>query len=553
MKFYDPRSSQEEIEREEDEDEETKTLNWNLEVLADVFPDITPSALHDMLSNVSAESRMEIVADAALRGGLSKYSTPPGQQDAEAEKDKEIALEEEKFKTPQYQKAVKAVCYSEFKSLKPRHIRQVLKENHLSYRRARPVLLKMDAPRPRWMFLRSSKTVNADSHPYIITLANGNLAVRCTGSAVLDRELYTLFVQPVMTQRRRVQEARDRAYARLLNASEAAAADSLYECECCYDSVPFEDITFCSAKEQCHTLCSTCVQRTVHEAVYGQGWARTADVNHGTVKCFAPSASECHGIISADQVCQALCSTGANSAADWTTFSSRCAEASIRESRLAVHNCPFCSYAEAEYEPSSPVWPVLRFFFYLAMHVFLGMTEFKTAEMLRSSLRRIRLKRHGLKFHCQAPGCGITSCLRCSAQWRDPHVCFEAKLTSLRTAVEDSATDVVKRTCLSCGLAFVKESGCNKMKCTCGHSMCYLCRETIDDGYQHFCQHFRERGMGKCESCDKCELYGEQNVDEEVQTAVEKTQAKLHDEEPELKPRPSNVELWIDYFIEWIA
>jgi hypothetical protein len=44
---------------------------------------------------------------------------------------------------------------------------------------------------------------------------------------------------------------------------------------------------------------------------------------------------------------------------------------------------------------------------------------------------------------------------------------------------------VCYRTCWKCGKKFIKEDGCNKMKCTCGALMCYICRQPVKD-YSHF-------------------------------------------------------------------
>lgn len=78
-------------------------------------------------------------------------------------------------------------------------------------------------------------------------------------------------------------------------------------------------------------------------------------------------------------------------------------------------------------------------------------------------------------------------------------------------------TGAIKRTCPKCNVSFVKSAGCNKLVCVCGYQMCYLCRADLgQEGYQHFCQHFRAAG-GQCKECEKCDLY--RNEDE---TAVVK-------------------------------
>lgn len=42
------------------------------------------------------------------------------------------------------------------------------------------------------------------------------------------------------------------------------------------------------------------------------------------------------------------------------------------------------------------------------------------------------------------------------------------------------------RTCPNCNNKFLKESGCNRMKCICGTCICYICKKEISDCYDHF-------------------------------------------------------------------
>lgn len=38
--------------------------------------------------------------------------------------------------------------------------------------------------------------------------------------------------------------------------------------------------------------------------------------------------------------------------------------------------------------------------------------------------------------------------------------------------------------------------------------MCYVCRQGLaQEGYHHFCQHFRDRPGEQCRECQKCDLY----------------------------------------------
>ena len=116
------------------------------------------------------------------------------------------------------------------------------------------------------------------------------------------------------------------------------------------------------------------------------------------------------------------------------------------------------------------------------------------------------------------------------APWHDPHECYSSQVQSLRLTLERATTDAVKRTCPQCNLGFVKLEGCNKLVCLCGYSMCYVCREGLaQEGYHHFCPHFRERPGSKCTECDKCDLYRTEDDDIVVKKAKEKAEREWWD------------------------
>ena len=46
-------------------------------------------------------------------------------------------------------------------------------------------------------------------------------------------------------------------------------------------------------------------------------------------------------------------------------------------------------------------------------------------------------------------------------------------------------TAALVRVCNKCKKEFLKEDGCNKMKCPCGNSQCYICSKDVVD-YGHF-------------------------------------------------------------------
>ncbi|KAF2880357.1 hypothetical protein ILUMI_25820, partial [Ignelater luminosus] len=55
----------------------------------------------------------------------------------------------------------------------------------------------------------------------------------------------------------------------------------------------------------------------------------------------------------------------------------------------------------------------------------------------------------------------------------------------VRTYIEDKMTEALVRKCYNCGMKFNKADGCNKMTCSCGALMCYVCNQPVRD-YKHF-------------------------------------------------------------------
>lgn len=105
---------------------------------------------------------------------------------------------------------------------------------------------------------------------------------------------------------------------------------------------------------------------------------------------------------------------------------------------------------------------------------------------------------------------------------------------------ERFVSDVMRctcRRCYKCGKAFVKEEGCNKMQCSCGAKMCYVCRKPVSD-YSHF------NGQGGTEY-QKCPLYStndELHVDL-VEKVAEQAKAEILKANPDktLKHDPTMV------------
>ena len=574
---------------------ELEELNDALENLARIFPDVKIEVFRELLVRFDGESQLHVCVEQLLRhkeewvagrwrngeGNNNDDEDEDGQAQAVLavafdDEEKMVVPPEERFRTRQYKTCVRTVLCREFNySLSKSVVDAVLAEVNFSYARARPIL--QDLSRRTWRatlhsiipFKRKKIREDAEQHPLLIWQlvtatspadGSGQLIpqVKSTGCRELDQELHASLVAPLIMQRREEQEGRDFQLAEELNESEAKRADALYECECCLGDITFERISTCSTGS--HVICYHCIRRTVHEALFGQGWNRSVHTERSTLKCIAPmpNGSMCDGSLQPDIVKRAILLDKAGRET-YRKFEDRLASDTLLKSRLKLIRCPFCSYAEVDsvYHPSprGVSWRLRRTsiisttvmivllldiipLFIVPLIIFALLDATSISAVLQTSLRNLCLKVRRKRFMCANPSCRRVSCIICQKQWRDPHVCHEPLLLDLRATIETARTAAVKRTCPRCGLSFVKSSGCNKLTCICGYSMCYLCRkglgppllrrgqqvkrdddeeeeeEEMPEGYKHFCEHFRVNPGSRCTECNKCDLY--ESVDEEA-------------------------------------
>uniref|UniRef100_A0AAR5P8U4 RING-type domain-containing protein n=2 Tax=Dendroctonus ponderosae TaxID=77166 RepID=A0AAR5P8U4_DENPD len=129
--------------------------------------------------------------------------------------------------------------------------------------------------------------------------------------------------------------------------------------------------------------------------------------------------------------------------------------------------------------------------------------------------------------------CGKESCRLCTRKSHIPTRCSEVPLdkeVQIRTFLEDKWTEAVTRTCFSCKKSFIKTRGCNKMTCTCGASMCYICSQLIS-GYEHF-----DVLDGKCDLMRDESDINREWVRKHVESAKRALAAKLKQSIPQGKP-----------------
>lgn len=554
-----------------------RELNAGLQALVDLFPDIQPEVFREMLSSFSEESRLEVITETLLKHSAKwirgRYRTPNEDteqqtmsrkykyrpnQPAQDTRGKPLAIEDT-FRSRSYRNAAKATLYKEFSGLSHSTIKAVLAEYNWSYTQARPTLLGLSSKSWRASiisFFSRRKPPSAQDHPLVIwTQADAKTGRPAqpflvkTENRELDQELYDTLIVPELDKQRAEQLAHDRRLALELNEAEAEEAEEMYDCECCFIPNTLEQMSTCSSDG--HYICFRCIRHSINAALYDQGWSRNIDTRRCTLRCIAPLADgveDCPGCIPFEFVERALLEEK-DGEDTCRKLNERFTSDALTKSRLPLICCPFCSYAELDYLALSgpDLYSSLKlrrgriflvsipFCFHLVrvafqiLAIILGSLAlfkcwtpqpFHELEPVKSALRRIQLKRRGLRFNCLSPTCGRASCLSCSAPWHDPHECYSSQLQSLRLTLERATTDAIKRTCPNCNLGFVKSEGCNKLVCLCGYSMCYVCREGLGkQGYQHFCQHFRAQPGTRCTECDKCDLYRTEDEDVVVKRA----------------------------------
>jgi hypothetical protein len=573
--------------------------NSDIAVLAQLFPDIKVEVFRELLVRFDGNSRLDVCVHELLRhksewvkgrwrdpdsATTTSASTGPGVPGGLTAQ----ISDDELFRSEEYKQAVKTALSQEFRSLSGSTISGVLAEVNYAYIQARPTLQELS--RKTWRatlgafnpFRKKKKA--QDGHPFLVwqqTTAGEEVPVmKKTGCAELDQELHDIFVFPILEKRREEQESLDLKAAEELNEAEARDAEALYECCCCLSDATFEQIATCSAAS--HVACFTCIQRTLHHAVFGQGWSRSVDPEKSTLRCLAPlQTGACDGSLGHAIVRRAVHAEKAGSEL-YRKFEDRLASDALLKSQLKLIRCPFCTYAEVDPvfhpPPEGIVW---RFRSANLIHViiaaivlldliplllvsclgFMLLYPLSVADMFAASLRKICIKTRNKRFACSNPSCRRLSCITCRKTWTDPHQCYEPLLLSLRNTIESARTAAIKRTCPRCGLSFVKSSGCNKLTCVCGYSMCYLCRKALGprlqgetrqrrarapaqvdgengqdeygledgaqeetEGYKHFCEHFRPNAGSRCTQCTKCDLYQVEDEDAVAQRAAEKAE-----------------------------
>ncbi|KAK2760246.1 hypothetical protein FQN54_002313 [Arachnomyces sp. PD_36] len=505
----------------EEQRQEFQELNNSLATLARLFPDVKVEVFRELLVRFDGKSRLEVCVDQLLRyrtewvrgrwnapSSTNTHTPDAGGKDGQGDVPQQMMENidpEERFRSEDYKIAVKTTLAQEFRPLSRSTIDAVLAEVNFSYTRARPTLRELSRKSWRSTFgniFPFRKKKEKDEHPLMVwqRFAEGEVVpqLKSTGCQELDRELHDSLLAPLLALKKDEREEQDRKMAEELNENEAKAVDALYECDCCLADVTFEQISTCSSSA--HIICFTCIQRTTHEALFGQGWGKSIVPEMSTLRCLAPLVdTACEGTLQPMVVKRAILAEKSGDET-YSKFEDRLSSESLLKSQMKLIRCPFCSYAEVDtvYHPPAKginwrfrrgnlVPTILMIIFLLdliplliiPLLAILLLSPSTVTAILATSIRNLALNTRPQRFTCSNPSCRRVSCITCHKPWHDPHICHEPLLLSLRATVEAARTAAIKRTCPRCGLSFVKSSGCNKLTCVCGYSMCYLCRKAL--------------------------------------------------------------------------
>ncbi|KAI5463512.1 hypothetical protein BGZ63DRAFT_352285, partial [Mariannaea sp. PMI_226] len=216
------------------------------------------------------------------------------------------------------------------------------------------------------------------------------------------------------------------------NLEVAIAKGDMRDCECCFGDFPTNRLVHCDAETR-HWFCYDCARRNAEAAVGLLKYELTCISTDGCVGGF--SRAQRPKFID-EKLKKALDQVEKNIILE---------QAGINN----LVNCPFCSFA-AECPP-------------------------------------VQVDR---EFRCQKPDCMLISCRLCRMETHIPLTCDEAAErngNSARREIEEAMTAALVRKCSKCGTPFIKEQGCNKMRCPkplCKNIQCYVCSQSCD--YAHF-------------------------------------------------------------------
>ncbi|KAI8819262.1 uncharacterized protein EV422DRAFT_123217 [Fimicolochytrium jonesii] len=234
------------------------------------------------------------------------------------------------------------------------------------------------------------------------------------------------------------------------------------ECGCCYSDYPFSKMVQC---EDGHLFCSECARRAAENVIGLRKTEFKCLSSHGCVYGFSQASIQ---EFLPEKV--------------YEGYLRLCQEKEVEMAQLSgFESCPFCPFGAI-------------------------LTTHPDVDKL---------------FHCANTTCMIVSCRKCRRKNHIPLSCEEAQKENVldaKHAIEEAMTQALLRECPKCKNKFYKEEGCNKMTCSCGQQMCYICRQPVK-GYDHFLDKTMNPRGNKANTCVLWDDTNKRNV-EDVKKAL---------------------------------
>ncbi|KAL8705051.1 MAG: hypothetical protein Q9201_001821 [Fulgogasparrea decipioides] len=299
------------------------------------------------------------------------------------------------------------------------------------------------------------------------------------GYAELRKEL-----EAARTQRKKLQTQRqirkDATAAEAAEEKELRDNKQVMECGCCFDDIPINKITFCSADEP-HSFCFACAAQNAHTQIGMSRYVLSCMDGSGCQASFSRMERE---RFLDDKTIEKL---------DRLQQQTELRQANVPN----LETCPFCDFA-AECPPIET----------------------------------------DKEFRCKNPECEKVSCRQCRLVTHIPLNCEEFRKEnglSERHQIEEARSNALIRTCPKCKASIVKDLGCNKVRCTiCHTAICDVCGKDITkDQYLHFNTNTTLSSFKSGGKCPQFDMEGDRH-EKDMDAAEKEALKKIREENPDL-------------------
>ncbi|KAF2735468.1 hypothetical protein EJ04DRAFT_434943 [Polyplosphaeria fusca] len=446
-----------------------------LQVILNVLPDIAVDHVLSLIRErgVSSLETCQALIDRIFEDGPYPTESQASQRKRKREDDNNFEKGEHVSKTPDYFSEALELLKDRYIDIPVRHLEKTLRHDKTLWTTVLTIEEQL------LNYNRKPRPFSKISRARAFRHSEAELRNSRFDQGLLIQELDAVRKRVEMdrAKRRKIEEAKR---AEEMNLMQAQVNGEMNECLCCYDEFPSNRMTYCDG-DVLHFLCLTCASKAV-EAEMSLGRCRPS--------CFADTA--CHGTYNRRQLMEFL------DEGSFERLERMQQQEDLIAAGLDLDECPFC-----DFKMQCPPLSIDK------------------------------------EFRCLNPGCRKISCRMCQKESHIPKSCAEAKKEAnftVRHQVEEAMTDALIRKCNQCKNPFVKESGCNKMRCSkCNNLQCYVCSEDIKD-YNHF---------GDTHTTGRCPLHDnvEQRHETEVKKAEAEARARVRAENPDIPEEDLMVEV----------